>query len=462
MHNSKRDASSVSNNGRPVSKVTTTRSSDFKIMNNSRGNSPGGITNHYQQLDESMTEDHANLLSKISFLENDLKRRQESYVSRERSYKLHIDELEEELSNQKREKTGWMKTDKKMALLKNMQGQIIKNVELVQDRTAKILQEQERDLLRAFRARLFDVQTELEKEKSKKDDGAGAWIERSRQLEAEVEWAKEVADKLERVNQTLLQENARLKSQFQSQEEDRNFLIKQLVAVKKDNARLRAEYTAAEADSEVLKQQLETAQQLGGAGAGSAKTLHKSESEDKFKEVNGRLRRMLAEEKKSLSTVRQNYANELKARTETELLLRQAVEDVRREIARRHMENAQAGVGSSDLAQLYLKNPGMVPLEGFTQQDRERTLELLLSQERVVTLLYAKTFPVASDKRAKGGVLNGDFAAGDDEEDQMQSTQPAVLLEVDRTAAQPSPRSDGYNKLSLPPLTAPNTGHSRH
>jgi hypothetical protein len=57
-----------------------------------------------------------------------------------------------------------------------MQGQILSRIELVQDRTSKILQEQERDLLRAFRARLFDVQTELEKEKSKKDDGAVAWI----------------------------------------------------------------------------------------------------------------------------------------------------------------------------------------------------------------------------------------------------------------------------------------------
>jgi hypothetical protein len=71
------------------------------------------------------------------------------------------------------------------------------------------MQEQERDLLRDFRARLFDVQTELEKEKSKKDDGAIAWIERSRQLESEVEWAKEVADRLERVNQSLLQVNAK-------------------------------------------------------------------------------------------------------------------------------------------------------------------------------------------------------------------------------------------------------------
>ena len=53
--------------------------------------------------------------------------------------------------------------------------------------------DQERDLLRAFRARLFDVQTELEKEKNKTDDGASAWIEKSRQLEAEVDWAKEVS-----------------------------------------------------------------------------------------------------------------------------------------------------------------------------------------------------------------------------------------------------------------------------
>lgn len=58
---------------------------------------------------------------------------------------------------------------------------------------------------------------------------------------------------MERVNQTLLQENNRLKSQFSSQEQDRNFLIKQLVAVKKDNARLRAEYTAIEAENESFK-----------------------------------------------------------------------------------------------------------------------------------------------------------------------------------------------------------------
>ena len=36
----------------------------------------------------------------------------------------------------------------------------------------RVAAEQERDLLRAFRARLFDVQTELEKMKSKTEDKA--------------------------------------------------------------------------------------------------------------------------------------------------------------------------------------------------------------------------------------------------------------------------------------------------
>lgn len=46
---------------------------------------------------------------------------------------------------------------------------------------------------------------------------------------------------LDRHNQSLTRENSRLKTQFKSQEEDREYLIRQLVAVKRDNARLRQE-----------------------------------------------------------------------------------------------------------------------------------------------------------------------------------------------------------------------------
>lgn len=78
----------------------------------------------------------------------------------------------------------------------------------------------------------LNSQTELEKEKTRKDGGDSAWIERTRRTEAELDWAKEMADRLDRVNQGLSRENVRLKGQFKSQEDDRKFLIKQLVAIK--------------------------------------------------------------------------------------------------------------------------------------------------------------------------------------------------------------------------------------
>lgn len=55
----------------------------------------------------------------------------------------------------------------------------------------------------------------------------------------------------------------------------------------------------------------------------------------RYKEINVRLKRLLAEERKSLQQLRQNYAQELKSRTELELLLRQSVDDVRKEIAKK-------------------------------------------------------------------------------------------------------------------------------
>lgn len=404
------------------------------------------------------TEDSFNLKAKITLLEKDLERRQESYISRERAYKTRIDELEEELNRQKNRKSGWMKADSKMGSLKLMQHQIVENVELVQDRTAHILQEQERDLLRAFRARLFDVQTELEKEKGKKDDGAGAWIEKCRQLEAEVEWAKEVADRLERVNQNLVAESTRVKAQFASQEEDRNHLIKQLVAVKKDNSTLRTSLSNMERDLELLEQekrkiQEEGALSMGGVGglpttlprSNSTHLGSKSENEERQKEDNRRLRRLLEDQGRQLKQCRENYAAELRARTEMEMLLRSCVEDVRIEIQRKKLEEAVVpknrgksaqqngmisplkdsrpmtgeGAGGPQLSsighdaymRLYSKsgtanNP--LAAEHFTKADRERVLELLLSQERVVTLLYAKTFPVGGRANSSAHPLSPD------------------------------------------------------
>jgi hypothetical protein len=200
---------------------------------------------------------------------------QESFISRQRAFNIRIEQLEEALSAKRKEKIGWMDSDPKISRLKSMQAQILSNVALVQDRFSRVVREQEQNLLKAFQTRLLDVQAELEMQKSKKDDGAVAYIELSKVKEYDVEKEKVRADLKERQNQALLQANSRLKNQFASREEDRNFLVLQINMARTDNARLRAEYNEYEAENTRLKQQLaEQSERLNvsntGTGAGTA------------------------------------------------------------------------------------------------------------------------------------------------------------------------------------------------
>ena len=138
-----------------------------------------------------------NQLAEIETLESDLRRREDSYARREADAQNRIRDLGDALDrargsrpddqDQEADEQNFKEREQQ---LKSYHREIMENLDVVQDATTQILQDQERDLLRAFKARLFDVQTELDREKSKKDDSAAAWIQRSKQLQAEVDWAK--------------------------------------------------------------------------------------------------------------------------------------------------------------------------------------------------------------------------------------------------------------------------------
>ncbi|CAM9225328.1 unnamed protein product [Chrysoparadoxa australica] len=370
----------------------------------------------------------AALRRRIATMDADLARRQESYIRRERAYNLRVEELEEELAAIKNGKTAWMREDKAMKEIKMMHSTILGNVDMVQDRTAKVLQEQERDLLRAFRARLFDVQTELEKEKKKKDDGSAAWIERTRRTEAELDWAKEMADRLDRVNQSLGKESKRLKSELVGQNEDRTYLIQQLVQVKKENTLMRQELTRVEAELKEANGKLgktenalntarqsmaislpvaqrpvtshSTSQLLGagraGAGAGG--------EDYRYRDIIRRLKKLLETERRNLRQVRAQHAADLQERTELEKLLRDAALTVRKEIEeQRRMQNPD------EAGETVGKSATEVAISSLTAKDQTRTLELLLSQERVISLLYQETFPMSRNGGAGGSGGGGNM-----------------------------------------------------
>lgn len=64
----------------------------------------------------------------------------------------------------------------------------------------------------------------------------------------------------------LLKENGDLKAQYKIQQEDRNYLVKQLVAVKKDNTRLRQEVEGAKHQLKEKEEEIDCLQAKGALG----------------------------------------------------------------------------------------------------------------------------------------------------------------------------------------------------
>lgn len=100
---------------------------------------------------------------------------------------------------------------------------------------------------------------------------------------------------------------------------------------------------------------------------------------------------MLIEEKRNLQAVRATYAAEIKSRTELEMLLRQCVDDVRKELSLVSPRLNHATVASNNVPSATAAL--QISLSCFQKCDRERSIELLLSQERVLHLLSANIFP---------------------------------------------------------------------
>ena len=111
--------------------------------------------------------------------------------------------------------------------------------------------------------------------------------------------------------------------------------------------------------------------------------------DNRYKEVIKRLKRLLEAERRNLRTVREAYADDMQQKTELELFLKECIEDVSAEILLKTKKRNDPTTKFD-----------VVPEKNYTEfnaPDRARVMELLLSQERVIALLYAKTFPISNE-----------------------------------------------------------------
>lgn len=120
----------------------------------------------------------------------------------------------------------------------------------------------------------------------------------------------------------------------------------------------------------------------------------------KFENLIFRLKKILECEKKSLRQVKTLCSKEIEQKNFLEKILRQCVDDVKNEIQKKRTEGKvqyyQKTMNANGIG-LKPKRTGGGGMgfdeKNLSKAEREKILEVLLSQERVLTLLYDKTFP---------------------------------------------------------------------
>lgn len=328
-------------------------------------------------------------------LEDQYKYRIASFVKRETQTKNKIESLERRLTDG----TDHDEHVQRMNMIEHMHKSVVAGLECIQNNTSKILQDQERELMRAFRARLQEVSKDLEAQRSRKGEHNTELQARHRRVVAELHEAQELAQTFDRKNQQLQAENAKLLEKLRTREDDRQALLRELVLSRKEAARLKAQYkegaAAAPTEQPVQREEEEAKKRQFSQRQIDQAKLQQTENkqyerEVRYREALQRLKRMVGAEQKACRALRQQQADMLQQRTELEVLLKQCLDDVKAEIMRHRLEHERKeGPG--------LPGPGQpitsMSVHELSAQDRERVLELLLSQQRVVQLLYAKTLP---------------------------------------------------------------------
>jgi len=335
-------------------------------------------------------------------LEDQFKYRVGSFIKRETQAKKTIESLEKQLMERTDDEHR-----QRMGVIRNMHDSVCNGLEEIQNRTAKVLQEQEKDLMRAFRARLQDVYKELETQRTAKGDHSAELQARHRRVVQELHASQELAQIFDKKNLSLQNDNQKLQDQLRTREDDRQALLKELVLARREVNKLKSQIS----DNPIEKNK-DLKKEKGSPPKASSKVIDqnrlqcsrnaKYERELRYREAITKLKKMYEVAKKEVQQLTTQMAQSGTQRTELEILLQAALDDVKMEIARKEDEEkrvkkADSLTGTMSLPRIPVDTKDTkkkdVTVYDLAGDDRDRVLGLLLSQKRVVELLYTKTFP---------------------------------------------------------------------
>jgi hypothetical protein len=377
----------------------------------------------------------------------------EEFTRRERRYLEKISALTAERDTLLHNRDGWIDADTQLERIKTLHATVLAGVADFRESAVQVMNDQQKDLARAFRVRLDEVQGDLRATFAASEGGESATenvFARQRVLTKELDASHKLIEMLEASSKQLSAEKEDLVAQLDEKASDRTFLIDQLKAVRKDNEKLRLKIAS---NGEDLKEhRMGKTQALGGGSSGGHtsgghRTPSSSSSrrakkgglgvgrevpvpdepgaaqkperwannygkelsaqaesdhlvlEAKLKETIERQQALIEIERRTSRDLQRRLQKDARERTELELFLRECVKDV---LARVVAEQTKAALprgahaaGAVKARSASLPELPPIALTGLEKEARRKVMEELLSKERVLRLLFERTFPAS-------------------------------------------------------------------
>ena len=336
-------------------------------------------------VNEKLANKLSDTVKELAAAKEELQQRKASHLRREKKLQDEISHLNHSLQEAVGSRTG----QEQMEVIRSTHGAIQEQLMHMQGRTMEMLRQQKDQMTNSFRAKLAEV-VDAKAKSNEQEHSAEEWATRFSKAQDHLKRTETQLIDSDRRNKLLEAENKRMRSQYRSQENDREFLVRQLVSVKRDNARLREELEGAN-DRKPTKPTTESGslslQRPNTAGSLRPSSASHGASDERLRDTVTRLRKTLERERSQLRQVRAAYATDQQNRTQLEVLLMQCVEDVRKEIGRQRTETSRP-----------ISRHGRPPsassgrMGELDEVSRGQLMEVLLSKEEVVRLLYEKTF----------------------------------------------------------------------
>ncbi|KAL4469514.1 hypothetical protein ABPG74_004767 [Tetrahymena malaccensis] len=352
---------------------------------------------------------------------DEIENRKERFQKREQEYRKIIDDLKNEIKNKAVPENA---ESKKLEEAKDYHKMIMDNIDNIQLKTSKIILDQEKDILRFFNNKITEIKKQFEEERIKKGKKDQDYVEKELKLTSKLEWIKNIAQKIDNENHNLMKKYMDLKAQYQTQENDREMLLKELIMKKKKNAILKSqleqyEQLFKEATKDIDDEENDDMRMTSSSkkfksllnNKSNANHLQSRQNMDKtgqsfnmsnlYKQGTGyyskeeqiyrsektlkTLQNTMRKEQRRARELKLMYLKEIESKSELEVIIKKNVDKIKQEYQSKNPSSKQL------LSTLQSKNKNEQK-ESFTKEMREILIEQLLNDDKVLTLVYDKTF----------------------------------------------------------------------